>query len=59
MSESTSSMFKGIGTGVLTGVIVGMASSLLVSGNKKSKRKISKMIDSFENKLESVQDMFK
>ena len=59
MASNTANLFKGIGTGLAAGVMVGLVSSVLMQDKKKNKRKFNKAIDTVEGVLDTMQDIFK
>ena len=51
-------MFKGIGTGMAAGIMVGVAGMMMLRDSKKSKKTMSKAIQAVEGMLDKVQGAF-
>ena len=58
MSKTTSAMFKGIGTGMAAGIMVGLVSSALLKDNKKTKSMTSRAMNAIEDALDKMQTIF-
>lgn len=58
MSKNTSAMFKGIGTGMAAGIMVGLVSSALLKDNKKTKSMTSRAMNAIEDALDKMQTIF-
>ena len=58
MTKNASAMFKGIGTGMAAGIMVGLVSSALMKDNKKSKNMAAKAMDAIEDALDRMQSIF-
>lgn len=58
MAKNTMTMFKGIGTGMAAGIMVGAVSALMLKDSKKSKKTLNKAIQAFEDVLDKVQGAF-
>ncbi len=58
MAKNTMTMFKGIGTGMAAGIMVGVAGMMMLRDTKKSKKTMSKAIQAVEGMLDKVQGAF-
>ena len=58
MSKNTSAMFKGIGTGMAAGIMVGLVSSALLKDKKKTKSMTSRAMNAIEDALDKMQTIF-
>lgn len=59
MAKNTMNIVKGVGAGLVAGMMFGLVGSTMMKNNKKTKRKASKAINTVEEILDSVQGMFK
>ncbi len=49
---------KGVGAGLIAGMMFGVVSSIIMSDSRKNKRRANKAIHTVENILDGVQKMF-
>ncbi len=59
MGKDTMTTLKGVGAGLVAGMMFGFVSSVMMNDSRKSKRKANKAIDTVENILEGMQEIFK
>ena len=59
MGKDTMTTLKGVGAGLIAGMMFGFVSSVMMNDSRKSKRKANKAIDTVENILEGMQEIFK
>lgn len=59
MSKQTMNMAKGIGTGLMAGMVVGYVGSQLSKNNQSLKKKTTKAINNMSDIFDNVQNMFK
>lgn len=58
MAKNTTNVIKGVGAGLVAGVMFGIVSSVMMKDSKKNKRKASKAIDAVEGILDGMQEIF-
>lgn len=58
MAKNKAGIIKGIGAGLIAGMIVGFAGSAMLMDNKKYKRKAAKAADTIEDLVEGVKEVF-
>lgn len=58
MARNTMGIIKGVGVGMLAGMAVGIAGSVMLRDNKKYKRKTAKAIHTVEDLIDGVKDIF-
>lgn len=60
MKKSTSGFMKGMGTGMMVGMIAGAAGDMMMRGNKKTlKKKASKAVKAVGNVMNDVGNLIK
>lgn len=59
MARNTMSIVKGVGAGVAAGMLFGLVSTVMMKNNHRSKRKASKAINTAQDILDGIQEMFK
>ena len=59
MAKNTADVIKGVGAGLVAGVMFGLVSSVMIKDSKKNKRKASKAIQTVEGILDGMQGMFR
>lgn len=58
MARNTANVIKGVGAGLVTGVMVGFVGSTMLKDNKKWKRKSAKALGTIGDLIDDVKDMF-
>lgn len=59
MAKNTADVIKGVGAGLIAGVMFGLVSSVMMKDSKKNKRKASKAINTVEGILDGMQEIFR
>lgn len=59
MAKNTADVVKGVGAGLVAGVMFGLVSSVMIKDSRKNKRKASKAIQTVEGILDGMQGMFR
>lgn len=59
MSRNAMNVAKGIGAGMVAGVMVGFVGSQMMKNEKKMKKKVGKAFSAFGDLIENAQYMFK
>lgn len=59
MSNNSMNIIKGIGTGLMAGMVVGYVGGQLQSNSRNFKKKTTKAMDNMGDLLDSVQRIFK
>lgn len=59
MAKNTMNIVKGVGAGLIAGMMFGFVSSVMMKENRRTKRKASKAIEAVEGILDGMQGMFK
>ena len=59
MAKNTADVIKGVGAGLVAGVMFGLVSSVMIKDSKKNKRKASRAIQTVEGILDGMQGMFR
>ena len=60
MRKSTSGFMKGMGTGMMVGMIAGVAGDMMMNGGKKNlKKKASKAVKAVGNVMDDVSKLIK
>lgn len=57
MAKNTAKIVKGVGAGLLTGMVVGFAGSMMLKENKTCRRKAKRALGSVEHFVEDVRNM--
>lgn len=58
MAKNTMNMVKGVGAGLVAGMMFGFVSSVMMKDSRRNKRKASKAIDTVEGILDNMQQIF-
>ncbi len=58
MARNTANIIKGVGAGLVTGMMVGIVGSAMLKDNKKWKKKSAKALGTVEDLIEGVKDIF-
>ena len=58
MARNTMSVIKGMGAGLAAGVMVGAAGTVMLKDGKKTRKKTAKLLDTFEDMIGGVKDIF-
>ena len=58
MAKNTANVIKGVGAGLLTGMMVGFVGSVMMKDNKKWNRKSKRALSAVEDLIEGVKNMF-
>ncbi len=58
MAKNSANVIKSAGLGLAAGIMFGFVGSVMLKDNKKCKRKAVKAIDSVENFVDGIRDMF-
>ncbi len=59
MAKNTLNIAKGVGAGLVAGVMFGFVSSVMMKDSRKNKRKAAKAISTVEGILDGMQEIFK
>lgn len=58
MARNTANVVKGVGVGLAAGIMFGFAGSAMLRDNKKCRRKAAKAMDTVEDFIDGVKDIF-
>ena len=58
MAKNTADMIKGVGAGLVAGVMFGLVSSVMLKDSRKDKKKATRAIGAVENILDGMKDVF-
>lgn len=59
MAKNTMNIVKGVGAGLVAGIMFGFVSSVMMKNSRKTRRRATKAIDKVEGILDGMQNMFK
>ncbi len=59
MARNTANIAKGVGAGLVAGVMFGFVSSVMMKDSRKNKKKASRALDTVENIIDNMQEIFK
>lgn len=59
MGKDTMTTLKGVGAGLVAGMMFGFVSSVMMSDSRRNKKKASKAINTVESILEGMQEIFR
>lgn len=58
MARNTANVVKGVGAGLVAGMVFGFAGSAMMKDNKKCRKKAAKAMDTVEDFIDGVKDIF-
>ncbi len=58
MARNTASVVKGVGAGLIAGMMFGFAGSAMLKENKKYRKKAARAMDTVEDLIDGVKDIF-
>ena len=58
MARNTANVVKGVGAGLVAGMVFGFAGSAMMKDNKKCRKKAAKAMDTVEEFIDGVKDIF-
>ncbi len=59
MAKNTVNIAKGVGAGLVAGLMFGFVSSVMMKDSRRNKKKAAKAIDTVENILSGMQEIFR
>ena len=59
MAKNTMNIAKGVGAGLVAGLMFGFVSSVMMKDSRRNKKKAAKAIDTVENILSGMQEIFR